>query len=264
MILLDLQTCAAGYSPTAWQRSLFPAEYQYKIETIFDGIDREIWRRHDVPRRFGNRTFPAGTRVVTYVSRGFEAMRGFDIFMKVARKICDARADVVFLVVGSDRVCYGGDLRHIKEKSFREHILKQDRYDLDRIVFTGPLPQQQLAEVFSMSDLHIYLTVPFVLSWSLMDALACGCTVLGSDTAPVREVIRHEQTGLLAGFFDVDGLTRQALRVLDDPEKYRPLGQAGMRLIDEGYSLEKKLPEMLALYERTLERHRQKKPAPPG
>jgi glycosyltransferase involved in cell wall biosynthesis len=97
-----------------------------------------------------------------------------------------------------------------------------------------------------------------------MDALACGCTVLGSDTAPVREVIRHEQTGLLAGFFDVDGLTRQALRVLDDPEKYRPLGQAGMRLIDEGYSLEKKLPEMLALYERTLERHRQKKPAPPG
>src|SRR5262249_4130091 len=95
MILLDLQTCAAGYSPTAWQRSLFPAEFQYKIETIFDGIDREFWYRRAVPRRIGDRTIPTDTRIVTYVSRGFESMRGFDIFMRVAKRICDARRDVV-------------------------------------------------------------------------------------------------------------------------------------------------------------------------
>ena len=88
-----------------------------------------------------------------------------------------------------------------------------------------------------------------------------GITVLASDTAPVLEVIQHEQNGLLAGFYDVDGLTRQALRVLDDPEQYRYLGQAGMRMIDESYSLEKKLPEMLDLYERTLQQHREKKAA---
>ena len=114
-------------------------------------------------------------------------------------------------------------------------------------------------DLFNISDLHIYLTVPFVLSWSLMDALACGCTLLGSDTAPVREVIRHEENGLLADFFDVDGLTKQALRVLADPERFRTLGQAGIRLIEAEYSMEKKLPEMLDLYERTLERARQVK-----
>jgi glycosyltransferase involved in cell wall biosynthesis len=258
MIHLDLHTCAAGYSPTHWQRSLFPAEYQYKIATIFDGIDRDVWHRRPTPRRIGNGPLiPPETRIVTYVSRGLESMRGFDIFMRVAKRICDARKDVIFIVVGSDRVCYGGDLRHIQAKTFREHVLAQDQYDLGRFLFTGPVPPLQLVDLFNISDLHIYLTVPFVLSWSLMDALACGCTVLGSDTAPVREVIRHEENGLLAGFFDVDGLTREALRVLADPEQYRPLGQAGIRLIEEQYSLEKKLPEMLDLYERTLRKARE-------
>ncbi len=258
MIHLDLHTCAAGYSPTQWQRSLFPAEYQYKIATIFDGIDRDVWHRHPVPRRIGNGpVIPPETRIVTYVSRGLESMRGFDIFMKVAKRICAARQDVLFVVVGSDRVCYGGDLRHIQARTFREHVLAQDDYDLGRFLFTGPIPTRQLADLFNISDLHIYLTVPFVLSWSLLDALACGCTILGSDTTPVREVIRHEENGLLAGFFDVDGLAREALRVLADPEAYRPLGQAGIRLIEEQYSLEKKLPEMLDLYERTLRKARE-------
>jgi glycosyltransferase involved in cell wall biosynthesis len=251
MILVDLQTCAAGYSPTEWQRSLFPREYQYKIATIFDGIDREFWYRRSGPRRVAGRTIPDDVRIVTYVSRGFESMRGFDIFMKVAKRICDARRDVVFVVVGSDRVCYGGDLKHVKAKSFREHVLSQDNYDLSRFIFTGQIPPQELVEVLSLSDLHIYLTVPFVLSWSLMDSLACGCTVLASDTAPVREVIKPEETGLLAGFYDIDAFVRQASRVLEDPAQFRRFGEAGVRLVDDKYSLAKKLPEMLDLYERT-------------
>ncbi len=251
MILVDLQTCAAGYSPTEWQRSLFPREYQYKIATIFDGIDRDFWYRRSGPRRVAGRTIPDDVRIVTYVSRGFESMRGFDIFMKVAKRICDARRDVVFVVVGSDRVCYGGDLKHVKAKSFREHVLSQDNYDLSRFIFTGQIPPQELVEVLSLSDLHIYLTVPFVLSWSLMDSLACGCTVLASDTAPVREVIKPEETGLLAGFYDIDAFVRQALRVLEDPAQFRRFGEAGVRLVDDKYSLAKKLPEMLDLYERT-------------
>lgn len=252
MILLDLRTCAVGYSPTNWQRSLLPQEYQFKIETIFDGIDTEFWRRRGVPRRIGDRQIPAGTRVVTYVSRGFESMRGFDVFMKVAKRICDARPDVLFVCVGSDRICYGGDSRHIKASSFREHVLAQDDYDLDRFVFTGRIRPAELVQILSLSDLHIYLTVPFVLSWSMMNALACGCTVLASDTAPVREMIEHQRNGLLAGFFDVDGLTQLALQVLDDPEAYRPLGEAGIEMIRDRYSLAKKLPEMLALYERAV------------
>jgi glycosyltransferase involved in cell wall biosynthesis len=155
-------------------------------------------------------------------------------------------------VVGSEDSYHGPDLRYIPERSFLEHVLRQDRYDLGRFVFTGRVPSAQLVELFSLSDLHVYLTAPFVLSWSLFDALACGCTVLASDTAPVREVIRHEENGLLAGFFDVEGLTRQALRVLQEPEAFRPMGQAGVRLIDEKYALARTIPAMVDLYRRVL------------
>jgi len=253
-ILLNLQAAAACYSPTQWQRSVFPVEYQPKIATIFDGIDRTFWYRRKLPsRRPGNLPpIPPEMKVVTYVSYGLEATRGFDIFMKAARRICDARRDVLFIVVGSDRIYYGQDLKHIKARSFREYVLAQDRYDLDRFLFTGQVSEEQLVEILSLSDLHIYLTAPFVLSWSLMDALACGCTVLGSDTAPVREVIEHEKNGLLAGFFDVDGLTREALRVLDDPRQFRPLGEAGMSLIDDRYSMAKTIPEHVKLFERVV------------
>jgi glycosyltransferase involved in cell wall biosynthesis len=252
-VLLDLYSCAAGYSPTQWQHDLFPQEYQSKIATIFDGIDRQFWYRRPAARRIGDRPpIPPETRIVTLVARGLEALRGFDIFMKVAQRIARVRSDVVFVVVGSEHFYHGPDLKYIREKSFVEHVLAQDRYDLSRFIFAGRVPSAQLAEILSLSDLHIYLTAPFVLSWSLFDALACGCTVLASDTAPVREVIRAEQTGLLAGFFDVDGLTQQALQVLAEPAKYRPLGEAGVRLIDAKYSLERTIPEMIALYERVL------------
>ncbi len=197
----------------------------------------------------GQHTFPPETRLVTYVSRGFESMRGFDIFMRAAKKIYTADPRVVFLIVGSDRVAYGGDLKFIQEKSFREHVLKQDDYDPKHLLFLGPVPPAELARLFSLSDLHIYLTVPFVLSWSLLNALACGCTVLASDTAPVREFVRDGETGLLRNFFDVDALAQAALQVLQDPEAHRHLGRAGAELIREHYSLDSIIPRMTAFYE---------------
>jgi glycosyltransferase involved in cell wall biosynthesis len=251
MLLLDLENCDAGCSPTQWQRSRFPAVYQPKIETIFDGIDCSFWRRrNDVPRQIAGREFPHNVRVVTYVARGFERMRGFDIFMQVAQRICAARADVIFIVVGSDEVYYGSDLHQTGAKTFREHVLAQDRYDLSRFVFTGTVSPQDLVRVFSLSDLHIYLTVPFLVGWSFFNALACGCTVLASNVAPVREIIEHQRTGLLANFFDLDDLTAQALHVLDDPAAFRSLGQAAAALIDKHYSLSTNLPQMEAFYHR--------------
>src|SRR5262249_21976016 len=153
----------------------------------------------------------------TYVSRGFESMRGFDIFMKAAKRIYQQYPDVVFIVVGSDRICYGGDEKHIRHRTFREHVRAQDEYDLSKFLFAGMVPPRALVDILSLSDLHIYLTVPFVLSWSLLNALACGCTVLASDTAPVREVIQDGSNGLLADFFDVDGLVDKGVAVLKDP-----------------------------------------------
>ena len=253
MIHLDLQTCKQAYAPTEWQASLLPREYEPKIQAIFDGIDREIWSRNpDAPRRLGDREISPDTKIVTYVSRGFESMRGFDVFMKVAKRICDARDDVLFICIGSDRVCYGGDLNRIEEDSYREHVLKQDDYDLSRILFPGRVNPLELVDLFSISDLHIYLTVPFVLSWSMMNALSCGCTVLASDTEPVQEMIRAGENGLLAGFFDVDAFVDQAMAVLDDPEAYRHLGEAGSNMIARDYSLDVCLPQMLEMYERAV------------
>ncbi|MCC7362607.1 MAG: glycosyltransferase [Anaerolineales bacterium] len=257
MILLDLEYCRAGYSPTEYQAGLLPAAYRPKLRVLHDGIDTSFWRRsapavpgeRPAERVVGPHRFGPETRLVTYVSRGFESMRGFDIFLRAAKKIYTADPRVVFLIVGSDRVAYGGDLKFIRDKSFKDFVLKQDEYDLDRLLFLGQVKPAELARLLSLSDLHLYLTVPFVLSWSLLNALACGCTVLASDTAPVREFIRPGETGLLRNFFDVDGFAAAALQVLADPEAYRSLGEAGARLIREHYSLQTIIPRLTAFYE---------------
>jgi glycosyltransferase involved in cell wall biosynthesis len=242
-VLLHLEGCDAGYTPTAFQHRLLPEGYRSKVRVIPDGIDTSVWRRSFDPGFASD-----GPRIVTYVSRGLEAMRGFDIFMRVAKRICDTRPDVVFMVVGSDDVVYGNDLEHIDGASLREHVLRQDDYDLDRIRFLGWLPSRELVNVLSLSDLHVYLTAPFVLSWSLLNAMACRCTVLASDTEPVRDVIADGTNGLLRGFFDVDALTEAALDVLEAPARFRHLGKAAERTILERFSLETVVPAMRSFY----------------
>lgn len=254
-ILLDLDNCDAAYCPTNWQRSLFPTEYQPKIDVIFDGVDTELWKpRGRTPRRAGHINVPDHVKLVTYAARGFEAIRGFDIFMKFAKKLYQRRSDVRFIVIGKDRVCYGGDLKKTGGKSYKDWVMSQDEYDASKFAFVGSVAPRVLSEFFSITDLHVYLTAPFVLSWSLLNALSCGATVLASGTAPVREVIEHEKTGLLANFFDIDGLVEQACRVLDDPVAYSSLGRAGIELVREKYSLDVCLPQLTALFERTAAR----------
>ncbi len=253
MLLLDLENCRHGYSPTHFQQGLFPDVYRPKIDVIFDGIETDLFRRRDgIPRRIGDRSIPASTRIVTYVSRGFEAMRGFDIFMKVAKRIYSQFPDVVFVVVGSDRVCYGGEEKHIKHKTFREHVMAGSDYDMSKFIFTGLLGVSKLVDLLSLSDLHLYFTVPFVLSWSMMDALACGCTVLASDTEPVREMIEDGRNGLLCAFFDVEGFAAKAIEVLRDPRAYRHLGHSAVARIHEDYAIDVILPRLVRLFEKTV------------
>ena len=248
MILLDLDNCDLGYCPTRWQLERFPAEYRHKLRVLFDGIDTDLWKPDPAaPRQVGDRVIPPDTKIVTYVARGMESMRGFDVFMKAAKRVCDRRRDVLFVVVGQDRVCYGGDERFTGGRSFKEWVLAQDTYDPSRFAFTGLLPEPALAKLLAVTDLHVYLTVPFVLSWSLMDALACGATVLASDTDPVREVITHGETGLLVPFFDVEGFAETACRVLDDPAAFEHLGRNGTALVREKYALERCLDQFMAL-----------------
>jgi glycosyltransferase involved in cell wall biosynthesis len=252
MILLDLEGCAAGWTPTQWQQGLFPVAHRPKLEVIHDGIDTQFWRRRPVERRIGAERVPDDTRIVTYVARGLEAMRGFDIFVRMAKRIAERRADVLFVVVGSDRSHYGNDRRHVGATSFREHVLATEQPDLSRFRFLGTIAPEALADLFSLSDLHVYLTVPFVASWSLLDALACECVVLASDTAPVREFVEHERTGLLADFFDVDALADQALRVLREPSAHRFLGAAGRACVEARCAASRTAPRLRALFERIV------------
>lgn len=269
MILLDLQNCDAAYAPTHFQRTRFPQEYLDQIEVIFDGVDRSVYHgfnetlRPPISAR-GQRTIagvtvPAGTRIVTYVSRGFESMRGFDIFMRSAKLIAEQFPDVIFIVVGTDRIAYGGDEGYIQgHKTFRDWVMAQQRYDLSKFAFVGRISPLDLTRLLATTDLHIYLTVPFVLSWSMMDAMSCGAVVLGSATSPVTEMIRDGENGLLADFFSPEQFAAKAVDVLKEPDAFRPLGRSAEQMIAERYSLEAVLPQMLGLYERTAA----KRPAP--
>jgi glycosyltransferase involved in cell wall biosynthesis len=250
MVLLDLDNCDAGYSPTEYQRGLFPKEFQGKLRTIFDGVDTAVWRpMPDLPRVVHNYRIPDGMKVVTYATRGMESMRGFDMFMKAAKKVCDRRKDVIFLIAGQDRVCYGGDERFTGGKTFKEWVFAQDNYDRSRFNFLGLIPPAELAKLFNLTDVHIYLTVPFVVSWSLLDALACGATVLASDTPPVREMIKQGVNGVLFDFFDTDALADLTNQLLDRRDEYRVLGRQATAIIREKYSVDVCLPKMVELYE---------------
>src|SRR5579871_6145080 len=250
-LLIDLANCDLGYSPTRWQREQLPSLFHSKVRVIFDGIDTTVWRplpRVSGERRAGKFVVPAGLQLVTYVARGFESIRGFDIFVKAAKKIYQRIPSVRFLVVGEDRVCYGGDEKRTGGLTYKQWVLAQDEYDMSKFAFVGRVPPPVLAQLLAMTDVHIYLTVPFVLSWSLMDALACGATIVASRTAPVCEMIAHEKNGLLADFFDTDGLADLVCGVLREPEGFRHLGAAGVELINQNYSLDVCLPQMMQLY----------------
>ena len=250
-LLVDLVNCDLGYAPTRWQRDRLPPLFHPKVRAIFDGVDTALWRplpRTVGERRAGRLTIPAGVRLVTYVSRGFESMRGFDIFMKVANVISRRLPDVRFAVVGQDKVYYGGDEQRTAGLTYKQWVLAQDQYDLTRFAFVGVMPPADLAQLLAVTDLHIYLTVPFVLSWSLMNALACGATVVASRTAPVCEMIEHGSNGLLADFFDMDGLADFACAVLEKPDEYRHLGANAAEFIQSKYSLDVCLAQVRQLF----------------
>jgi glycosyltransferase involved in cell wall biosynthesis len=259
MILLDLEACTLGYTPTMFQKSVFPTTYHNKLRTVFDGVETDVFKRHpNPPRTWGGRTIGPNTRIVTYCARGFERMRGFDMFMKAARVIYSRWPDVVFLVAGTDKICYGGDQEQIgKSASLRHYLFEREKFDLSKFIFTGWLSREDLAAMISVGNAHIYYTVPFVLSWSMMNALSCGAIVCGSDTAPVREMIKPGYNGFLADFFDPEQMADRVIQIFKDPAAHEPMRANSIDFIRRSYSLQAVLPRMLDLYETAVKMHKQ-------
>jgi glycosyltransferase involved in cell wall biosynthesis len=248
---LHLHAVDAVYTPTHYQMSTAPKELHYKFRVIFDGVDADFFQRRPLPRpyEFHGRTIDADTRVVTYVSYGLESARGFDIFMQVAKRIYQTMANVVFLVAGAERTYYGHDLHHIGPSSFKQWVLSRGDYDLSKFHFLDVIPIADLATLFSLSDVHIYLTTPYILSWSLIQAMSNQCAIVGSATAPLQEAIDNGAHGLLADFYDVDGLADLAIKVLNDPGQHRHLGVAARARVLERYEARKCIGQLVEYFQ---------------
>lgn len=238
-----------GLAPTKWQAASHPAALRDRIRVIFDGVDTDLVRP-DPAAKFtlpDGRILSAGDEVLTFVNRNLEPYRGYHIFMRALPEVLRARPNAQVLIVGGDGVSYG---RPPDSGTWKERILAEvrDRLDLGRVHFLGKIPYPDFRKLLQVTRVHAYLTYPFVLSWSMVEAMAAGALVIGSRTAPVEEMIRQDETGLLVDFFDIPGWSQQITEALAEPERFLPLRQAARRHVIENYDLTRVcLPQQLAL-----------------
>ncbi len=235
--LLTLEQIDAGISPTQWQKAAYPKLLRGKIGVCHDGIDMQRCKP-DANVKFAlpdGRVIDRNTPVVTYVARDLEPYRGFPQFMRAAAKTAKTHPDALFLVAGGDGVSYG--VPAPDGRPWRDVMMEETGIDPSRIVFLGQIPHEQLVALFQISRVHVYLTFPFVLSWSVLEAMACGSLIIGSRTGPVEEVITHGKNGLLTDFWDGDALANQIGDVLDHPQRYDALRQAARHIVSQRYEL---------------------------
>ena len=250
--LLALADCDFGMSPTEWQRSTFPREYQQKIEMIHEGIDVDIVKPAPdaVFRLSSGRELRRSDEVVTFVARNLEPTRGYHIFMRALPHIMAKRPRAQVVVIGGDGVSYGAAAPPgtTWKSVFFDEVTGQ--IDRKRIHFAGRLPYADYIRALQVSSAHVYLTYPFVLSWSLLEALSAGCLVIASDTAPVREVVDTEN-GLLVPFFDIEQLAERVIEALTYPRRFRSIRAQARRTILDRYDLARIcLPKMMAFIQK--------------
>lgn len=254
--LLCLEQADYGLSPTQWQWSTFPAMYQDRISVIHDGIDTERVRPDATVKMLferDNLVLTAQDEVITFVNRNLEPCRGYHRFMRALPEIMAQRPRAHVLIVGGDGVSYGAPPSG--NKSYRQLFLEEvkEQIDLARIHFLGKVPYTNFIQLLQLSSVHVYLTYPFVLSWSMLEAMAAGALVVGSATAPVTEVIRHGENGLLVDFFSVDELVERICEVLAHPDRMLKIRHQARRTILERFDLRSVcLPKQVELIEKLV------------
>lgn len=248
---LQMPDVTAGLSPTHWQRSTFPEPFRSKISVVHDGINTNQIRPNPQAtlklKTSGGSEFALSkdNEIITFVNRNLEPYRGYHIFMRALSQILKARPKARALIVGGDGTSYGRKPEQIagaeQTVSWKEIFLDEVKSDLDmsRVHFLGKIPYGQYLELLQLSTVHVYLTYPFVLSWSLLEAMSVGCAIVASDTAPVREVIRHNENGELVDFFDVQCLADRVIDLCNAPEERQRLGAAARTFAIDHYDLDK-------------------------
>lgn len=234
---MAFETADLCVTATNWQASTFPSVLRRSLTVLHDGIDTQV----AAPDGAASYRLPDGRRlsgadeIVTFVSRSLEPYRGFHVFMRALPELLRRRPSSTILIVGGDDVSYGRGPRG--GGTWRRRLLEEvgNAIDPSRVVFLGRVPYGDYRRILQISTVHVYLTYPFVLSWSLLEAMATGCAIVASSTAPVREVVVDKENGRLCEFFDVSGLGAVIEELLDDPSERARLGEAARATVVAAY-----------------------------
>jgi glycosyltransferase involved in cell wall biosynthesis len=252
---LHFDLADAGVSPTEWQKNTFPEPFRSKIEVVHDGIDTDKVRPNDdVWLQLGPQRLNKGDEIITFVNRNLEPYRGYHTFMRALPKILASRPNAKVIIVGGDGVSYGA--KPPEGKTWKQIYLDEvkDQLDLDRVLFLGYIEYKYFIPLLQLSTVHVYLTYPFVLSWSLLEAMACGCAIVASDTAPLREAIIDHETGILVDFFSPDQLASSVIDLLNDAPLRKQLGAHARTFAVANYDLNTVcLPRLLDLIKRVAD-----------
>lgn len=242
-ILLDLYSCDRGLCPTNWQRQQFPKEFHNKITVLHDGVDTDYFHpqpnaKLNLSKR--NLNLSNVEEIVTYVARGMEPYRGFPQLMETIEILQKRRPNCHFVILGENRVAYGKKLP--QGQNYKDLMLGRLDLDLTKIHFTGLLPYHEYLKVLQASSVHIYLTRPFVLSWSMLEAMSTGCLIVASNTPPVKELIKDGYNGLLVPFFSPDKIADKVVEVLNNGDRMKKIRENARKTIVENYYL----PDLLS------------------
>jgi len=247
-----------GISPTQFQASSFPAKYQERISVIHDGIDTEVAKPNPdaVFAPTDTLRLTRDDEVITFVNRNLEPYRGYHIFMRSLPQLLKERPKAQIVIVGKDGQSYGAAAPEGQtwKQIFRDEVAAQiSAEDWERVHYVGKLPYAQFLNMLQVSRVHVYLTYPFVLSWSLLEAMSIGASIVASDTAPVCEVIRHDETGRLVDFFDQSALVSEVCDLLEHQDTRQRLGAAAREHILKHYDLKSIcLPQQLSWIEQLV------------
>jgi len=257
--LLHFQIADAGISPTHWQASSFPESFRQKISVIHDGIDTEAIAPNPSVQLTLKKSngedlvLSKECEVITFVNRNLEPYRGYHTFMRALPELLRMRPNARILIVGNDDVSYGsrpnpklygaGSWREVYANEVRPRISEAD---WERVHFVGHVPYKYFIPMLQLSKVHVYLTYPFVLSWSLLEAMSAGCAIVASDTNPIYEAIEHNKTGRLVDFFNPSALAKSINQLLESPEEMERLGKNARVFAQAHYDLKGKcLPEQI-------------------
>lgn len=237
-------------APTPFQASLLPTALHDRTRILHEGIDTNFAKRRPAKLSFASGVVIDGSApLITFVNRHFEPMRGVHIFMRALPAVLEAVPQARVVMIGADAREGYGPLPPLNETWLRRFKAELGaRIDYSRVHLPGQVGYDTLIDILSLSSAHVYFTYPFVLSWSLLDAMACEALIVASDTAPVRDVIRHNENGLMVDFFDVDGLSRALIEACREPAQFQPLRKAARETVVSGYDRAAiNLPAWLAL-----------------